>query len=88
MPFDLENAGATYQRAMTALFHDMLHHEMEVYVDNMIAKSKTEEDHMVDLKKVFDRLRKYQLKLNQANVFSEPLPVNCSALLSVNEELK
>lgn len=44
MPFGLKNAGATYQRAMTALFHDMIHKEMEVYVDDMIAKSWAEED--------------------------------------------
>lgn len=44
MPFGLKNAGATYQRAMTALFHDMIHKEMEVYVDDMIVKSWAEED--------------------------------------------
>ena len=44
MPFGLKNAGATYQRAMTVLFHDMKHKEMEVYVDDMIAKSWAEED--------------------------------------------
>uniref|UniRef100_A0A2N9FY26 Integrase catalytic domain-containing protein n=1 Tax=Fagus sylvatica TaxID=28930 RepID=A0A2N9FY26_FAGSY len=38
MPFGLKNAGATYQRAMVTLFHDMIHHEIEVYVDDMIAK--------------------------------------------------
>ena len=42
MPFGLKNAGATYQRAMGALFHDMIHHEIEVYVDDMIARSQTE----------------------------------------------
>lgn len=47
--FGLKNVGATYQRAMTALFHYMMHEEMEVYVDDMIAKSKTEEDHLADL---------------------------------------
>ena len=36
MSFGLKNAGATYQRAMVALFHDMIHHEIEVYVDDMI----------------------------------------------------
>ena len=44
MPFGLKNAGAMYQRAMTALFYDMIHKEMEVYVDDMIAKSWAEED--------------------------------------------
>ena len=47
MPFGLKNAGASYQRAMTALFHDMMHNEIEIYVDDMIVKSKTEEDHIV-----------------------------------------
>ncbi|KAL4010970.1 hypothetical protein IC575_028012 [Cucumis melo] len=64
MPFGLKNAGATYQRAMVTLFHDMMHKEIEVYVDDMIAKSKTDEDHTTTLQKLFDRLRKYQLKLN------------------------
>ena len=41
MPFSLKNIGATYQRAMVILFHDMIHHEIEVYVDDMIAKSHT-----------------------------------------------
>lgn len=44
MPFGLKNAGATYLRAMTALFHDMMNKEMEVYVDDMIDKSWAEED--------------------------------------------
>ncbi|XP_027155474.1 uncharacterized protein LOC113755765 [Coffea eugenioides] len=66
MPFGLKNAGATYQRTMTTLFHDMIHREMEVYVDDIIIKSKRAEDHLVDLKKLFERLRKYNLKLNPA----------------------
>ena len=66
MPFDLKNAGATYQRAMVALFHDMMHKEIEVYVDDMIAKSKKGEDHVKVLRKLFERLRKYELKLNPA----------------------
>ena len=39
MPFGLKNLAATYQRAMVALFHDMIHHEPAVYVDNMISIS-------------------------------------------------
>jgi hypothetical protein len=64
MPFGLKNAGATYQRAMTTLFHDMMHKEIEVYVDDMIAKSIDEEEHVEHLLKLFQRLRKYKLRLN------------------------
>ena len=46
------------------LFHDMMHKEIEVYVDDMIAKSQGEDDHVINLKKLFERLRKFQLKLN------------------------
>ncbi|PKI74808.1 hypothetical protein CRG98_004826, partial [Punica granatum] len=66
MPFGLKNTGATYQRAMVTLFHDMMHKEVEVYVDDMIAKSKEGEDHLVNLKRLFDRLKEYKLWLNPA----------------------
>ena len=49
---------------MIALFHNLMHQEVEVYVDDMISKSKEPEDHLVCLKKLFDRLRKYKLRLN------------------------
>ena len=39
MPFGLKNAEATYQRVVTTLFHDMMHRDVEVYVDDMIVKS-------------------------------------------------
>ena len=39
MPFGLKNAGATNQRAATTVFHDMMHRDIEVYVDDMIVKS-------------------------------------------------
>lgn len=64
--FGLKNAGSTYQRAMTTLFHDMMHREIEVYVDDMIAKSLDAESHIVNLRKFFERLRKYRLRLNPA----------------------
>ena len=64
MPFGLKNAGATYQRAMVTLFHDMMHKEIEVYVNDMIAKSHTSRDHLIDLRKLFKHLVKYRLSLN------------------------
>ena len=55
---------ATYQRAMVALFHDMIHHEIEVYVDDIISRSQTEEEHLNHLYKLFERLKKYKWRLN------------------------
>ena len=66
MSFGLKNAGATYMRAMTTVFHDMIHKEIEVYVDDVIIKSKHQADHVEDLRKFFWRLRRYNLKLNPA----------------------
>lgn len=64
MPFGLKNARATYQRAMTTIFHDLIHSILEDYVDDILVKSHTFMDHLVDLEKVFDRLAKYNLMLN------------------------
>ena len=60
----LRDARATYQRPMVTLFHDMMHKEIEVYVDDMIAKSRTPRDHLIDLRKLFKCLVKYRLRLN------------------------
>ncbi|XP_040940645.1 uncharacterized protein [Gossypium hirsutum] len=64
IPFGLKNAGATYQKAMVTLFHDMMHKEIEVYVDDMIAKSRTKNEHLQVLRRLFLKLKKFQLKLN------------------------
>ena len=66
MSFGLKNAGVTYQRAMVTLFHDMMNKEIEIYVDDLIAKSQKDESHVENLQKLFRRLRKFQLKLNPA----------------------
>ena len=47
MPFGQKNVVATYQRAIVTLFHDIMHKEIEVYVDDMIAKSQGEDDHVI-----------------------------------------
>ena len=64
MPFGLKNAGATYQRAATTILHDMIHKEVEVYVDDMIVKSKEREGHYTALQKFFQRIREFRLRLN------------------------
>ncbi|KAL0361043.1 UNVERIFIED_CONTAM: Transposon Tf2-12 polyprotein [Sesamum radiatum] len=64
MPFRLKNVGATYQRAMQNIFDDMLHKNVECYVDDLVVKTKKREKHLADLQIIFDRLRKYNLKMN------------------------
>uniref|UniRef100_A0A2N9IDH1 RNase H type-1 domain-containing protein n=1 Tax=Fagus sylvatica TaxID=28930 RepID=A0A2N9IDH1_FAGSY len=64
MPFGLKNIGATYQRLMNRMFHDQIGWNVEVYVDDMLVKSKEEDGHLDDLRETFQTLRKYQMKLN------------------------
>ncbi|KAM2590143.1 hypothetical protein TB2_042715 [Malus domestica] len=64
MPFGLKNAGATYQRAMNAIFHDLIGQSMEVYIDDIVVKSKTEEQHLEDLRQTLARMRIHKLKMN------------------------
>ena len=64
MPFGLKNAEATYQRAATTLFHDMMHRDVEVYVDDMIMKSRDRADHLAALQRLFERIRQFRLRLN------------------------
>ena len=64
MPFGLKNASATYQRALNAIFHDMLGHHMEEYIDDIVVKSKRVNELVDHLRKIFERMRHHQLKLN------------------------
>ena len=64
MPFGLKNVGATYKRAMTTIFHDMMHKNMEDYVDDTLAKSRHRNTHLVDLGLILDCMEKFQLRLN------------------------
>ena len=64
MPFGLKNAGATYQRVATTLLHDLIHKEVEAYVNDTIVKSKDREGHMLALRKFFERIWFYKLQLN------------------------
>ncbi|XP_062020894.1 uncharacterized protein LOC133737331 [Rosa rugosa] len=66
MPFGLKNAGATYQRAMNLIFHDILGKILEVYIDDVVVKSKEKGNHIIDLRRVFERMRQHKLKMNPA----------------------
>ena len=54
IPFGLKNVGATYQQVAIILLHDLIHKEVEVYVDDMIMKSKDHEGHILALQKFFE----------------------------------
>ncbi|KAL0409604.1 UNVERIFIED_CONTAM: Transposon Ty3-G Gag-Pol polyprotein [Sesamum radiatum] len=66
MPFGLKKAGATYQRLVDKIFRPQIGRNVEVYVDDMLVKSKKAEEHVEDLEETFSVLRKYKLKLNLA----------------------
>jgi hypothetical protein len=64
MAFGLKNAGATYQRAMNLIFHELLGNTVEVYIDDIVVKSAEFSSHIADLRKAFDKMRRYGLKMN------------------------
>ena len=64
MPFGLKNAGSTYQRMMTRMFEPQLGKNIEIYIDDMVVKSKLESEHVNDLGNIIEILRRYKLQLN------------------------
>ena len=64
MPFRLKNAGATYQRMVMRMFRDKIGRIVEVYIDDMVVKSKQEVQHVNDLKEVIEVLQRHKLHLN------------------------
>ena len=64
MPFGLKNARATYQRLVNQMFNKQIGRKVEVYINDMLVKSKEEEDHLDDLRETFNTLRQYNMKLN------------------------
>ena len=64
MPFGLKNTGATYQWLMNKMFHNQIRRNVEVYIDDMLVKTKDEEKHLDDLEETFRTLCQYRMKLN------------------------
>jgi hypothetical protein len=64
MPFRLRNASATYQRCMQHIFGDHIGRTVEAYVDDIVVKTRKEDDLVNDLRIVFDCLRADRMKLN------------------------
>ena len=64
MHFGLKNAGSTYQRMMTKMFEPQLGKNIEVYIDDMVVKSRLVSKHAMDLTSIFEILREHKLRLN------------------------
>ena len=64
MPFSLKNGGSTYQRMMTKMFEAQMGKNIELYIDDMVVKSKMESEHIWDLINIFKILRGHKLRLN------------------------
>ena len=89
MPFGLKNAEATYQRLVTKMFRKHIGKSMEVYVDDMLVKSKKKDNHLSDLNTTFQVLRRYQMKLNPAKcTFGVSSGKFLEFLVNYREELK
>ncbi|XP_070029460.1 uncharacterized protein [Nicotiana sylvestris] len=80
IPFGLKNAGATYMRAMTAIFHDMMYQEIEVYVDDLtsmcepifkLLKKYAAIKWTNECQKAFDKIKEY---LSHPPVLVPPVP--------------
>ena len=68
MPFGLKNTGSTYQRMMTRMFEPQLGKNIEIYIDDMVVKSK-ESEHVNKLENIIEILRRHKLQLNTFKCF-------------------
>ncbi|GJW55690.1 reverse transcriptase domain-containing protein [Tanacetum coccineum] len=64
MPFGLRNARATYQRLVDKAFHKQIRRNLEVYVDDLVIKSRAEDEIVRDIEETFKTLREINMKLN------------------------
>lgn len=70
MPFGLKNAESTYQRMMTSMFESRLGKNIEVYINNMVVKSRVVTDHLSDLGDIFEELKLILIKLKRLIIYS------------------
>jgi hypothetical protein len=64
MTFGLKNASTRYQRAMNYIYHDLIDILVEIYIDDVVLKSTLIGGHLGDLRQVFERTRRFRLKMN------------------------
>jgi hypothetical protein len=63
MTFRLKNAGATYQRAMNYIYHDLIGKLVEIYITDVVVKSTLTREHLGNLCQVFEQTRRFGLKM-------------------------
>jgi hypothetical protein len=78
MKFGLKNTGATYQRSMNLIFHNLLEIILEIYIDDVVIKSDSMNNHLADLCLALERMLRYGLKMN---------PLKCAFGVSVGKFL-
>ena len=78
VPFGLKNIKATYQRLVTKIFQQLLGETREVYINDMLVKSKECFDHTKHLQEAFELLRRYDITLN---------PLKCAFRVSLGKFL-
>lgn len=64
MPFGLKNVGCTYQRTMQEAFCTQIGENMEVYIDDLVVKSKQTTSLIPNLIQTFGNLRRFKIILN------------------------
>jgi hypothetical protein len=79
MTFRLKNAGATYQRVINLIFHDLLGIILEIYIDDVIVKLDSMDNHLADLCLGLERMCRYELKMNM---------LKCAFSVSVDKFLR
>jgi hypothetical protein len=79
MAFSLKNGEATYQKGIQIILKTQIRRNVEVYIDDVVVKSKKHGNLLDDLKETFDNLYKYKMMLNPKNVCSVYHRANCLA---------
>ena len=73
MTFGLKNAGATYQKAIQKCHQGQIGHDIEAYVDDVVIKTRSNDQFIADLQETFENLRRFKWKLNPTKcVFGVP----------------
>lgn len=78
--FGLKNASAIYWRMVNKIFKPLIRHTMEVYVDDMITKSKSPTEHTRHPDETFELMWRYKMKLNLRSVSLGSIPASSSDL--------